>query len=147
MAQTRWSQAVKRAARRLAADDDLTVAEIGERLKSDHGANVPRSTLAAWLARPDAETITSDPSVEIRRQASRVLAITSAEIRRLERGNGRPDLTRLERLARILRSLEVGQGSRRKPDEPRRARTLLDLSSEGEAMNGAASGEAIESPI
>ncbi len=138
----RWTSTIRRAAQRLSAEGDLTAEEIRARLKADHGVDVPRSTIGAWLrVTPDELPITGDLTPELRRQAGRILRITDAEIRALER---KPDLAKLERLARILRSLETGPKQRAKSEEPRAPRTLLDLSSEAEGQEETGSEELLD---
>jgi transposase-like protein len=132
----RYSETVKRAARRLVADDGLTHEQAVRRLRADHGVIVPRSTLGQWLrVRPSALELPEDLSSEAREQARRILRLTRLEIQALERQRSTRDLSRLERLARILRSIEGRPDLKGDPNpNGKRPRTLEDLGNEqGEA--------------
>lgn len=130
----RYSDAVKRAGVRLVLEDRLTFEAARERLLSDHGETVPRSTIVGWIAAAERNpAMPQDLSMETREQARRVLRLTRAELSRLERMSGQPDLTRIERVARILRSIEGRSDLKGDPNpNGKRVRTLEDLSSETE---------------
>jgi len=140
----RHSEAIRRAAVRLRVEEGLTAAQVSDRLQSEHGATVPRSTVAAWLALAALDRpIPKDLKGSIGDQAARVLRLTDSEIRRLEAKKGPTDLERLSRIASILKvteSLKTASPQAGKAGKASRARTLdeLDLGSEEETAEGEA---------
>jgi transcriptional regulator with XRE-family HTH domain len=130
LAQTRerWPQTMRRAAVRMREAEELTAAQIAQRLSAEHGRDVPVSTVGGWLApHRAAAQPPADLGQAIRSQAARLLALANRELTRLERGTGAIDLERLERLARTLKTVEGLKPATAATQKPEAVRSLLDL--------------------
>jgi transposase-like protein len=122
----RWPKTVKEAAARLAQDDGLALSDVAERLRSDHGVDVPISTLSGWLARAHRTSIRSDIPRSMEGLAGRAVRLADEEMTALERHGRRPvDLERLGKLIALLRSIEALKAAA--PKVKGRARQLAEL--------------------
>jgi hypothetical protein len=127
---TTWPRPIREAAARLAQEDGLALSDVAERLRSDHGANVPISTLSGWLARAHRTSIRSDIPRSMEGLAGRAVRLADDEMTALERHGRRPvDLERLGKLVALLRSIEALKAAA--PKVRRKANELAEL---GEGM-------------
>lgn len=113
-------------------DDHEPQAEIVRRLKSEHGVDVARSTVAKWVANvrqavpPEADHPVT--TAEIRR---RLLILLDAETEALERHGRRPiDLDRLAKVAASLRVMtQIETSAPKEKGEKKTSLMELDRSS------------------
>lgn len=127
----RWPASVRLLALRIAVDRSAGVAEVRDILRSEHGKDVPRTTVRAWL------TTTEDPSEvpTIGSTSDRVLRLISSELKRIERQPPlKRDLERLKQCAQILRTIEA---LKQPSSEGKQRRTLQDLSADETATEEA----------
>jgi transposase-like protein len=121
MADHSWPTAVRQEAAELAADPDLSAEQIRQRLRAEQGADVPTGTVRRWVR----EARQDFPAPSIGDLSGRILALLSADLRRLERQpTAKLDVDRLAKLAATLKSLD-GLKTQAKLGAP--AKTLNDL--------------------
>ena len=116
----RWEESTRLLALQIAAAVDQNAAEVRRRLSSEHGLDVPTSTIHNWMKAPGGSEIPS-----ITELSERVRRLLLQEIRRLEMTSAaRRDLDRLSKTAQILKALDALKTT--SPKTTKR-RTLADL--------------------
>ena len=121
-----WPRTLREAAQRLAADDGLALSDVVERLRTDHGAEVPPSTVSRWVGEAHRTSVRSDVPTALQGLAGRAVRLADEEMLALERHGRRPvDLERLSKLVALLRSIEGMKAAA--PKVKTRANRLAEL--------------------
>ena len=123
----RWPAAVRERASELLLLDGLSVPEIAETLRAELSADVPLQTIRGWSIADRRRRPPVDVSAAIDGLSARTVALLDRELAALERGRGRLDLARIERVARSLSVLRRTPARDGQTPRSNGHRTLADL--------------------
>jgi hypothetical protein len=133
MAQHRWPEPIRLAALRLRAEQGSSAEVIAAQISEEHGVRLVKGTVAAWL-RDEARRLPPDRPAAVASLADRAVALLSREMEGLERQpRSKTDLSRLDQIARTLKTLDGLRPTKQGKAELAKLETLASL---GEADDG-----------